>query len=156
DVEWVRDNTAIRVERVADDHRVPHAMQTPVWSPRAVAGVEQATALYGVTGAGVRVCVLDTGVDATHPDIAPRMVTRDPRDPTFPGGWASISSTGEVLPPSEPYDSEGHGTHVSGVVVAGTASGYAIGVAPGAGLMHALVLPGGEGRMAQVIGGMQW
>jgi subtilisin family serine protease len=128
----------------------------PQWSPRYRAGIDEVSRIYGLDGRGVRLAVLDTGVEITHPDLAGRMVTRDASDPTFPGGWAEIDNRGEPIPGSQPYDSDGHGTHVSGIAVAGAASGFQIGVAPGVGFMHALVLPGGEGRFAQIIGGMEW
>lgn len=109
----------------------------------------------GVDGAGVRVAVLDTGVDMRHPDLAGRMVTDDPADPTYPGGWIWFDGNGNPGR-TRPSDDDGHGTHVSGTIVGGASSGTAIGVAPGARLMHAQVLPGGEGTWAQVLGGMQW
>ena len=109
----------------------------------------------GVTGTGVRVAVLDTGLDATHADLAGRLATDDPADPTYPGGWITFDGNGNPAR-STPSDEDGHGTHVSGTVVGGAASGVAIGVAPGATLMHGQVIPGGEGTWAQVLAGMQW
>ena len=74
----------------------------------------------GVTGKGVTVAVIDTGVDFTHPDLAPAMkanvkitgIGQDPL-PVIPL---------EGLPNSD--TSSGHGTHVAGDVAGrGTASG---------------------------------
>lgn len=122
-------------------------------------GLEQINATevweaYGTRGAGTKIAVLDTGVDPSHPDID--LYTENESDPTYPGGWAEIDSNGDPIPGSEPHDSDTHGTHVSGTVAGGNASGEYIGVAPDAKLMHGLVLDGGFGTVTTVIGGMEW
>jgi subtilisin family serine protease len=99
---------------------------------------------YGSRGEGARIAVLDTGVDPDHPDIDLQ-----------PGNFAEFDADGEVVE-SAPHDSHYHGTHVSGTVTGGDASGTAIGVAPDATLLGGLVLPSGSGTFAQIIGGMQW
>ncbi|WP_157548191.1 S8 family serine peptidase [Nonomuraea candida] len=109
----------------------------------------------GLTGKGVRVAVLDTGIDVTHPDLKGKLATADPADPKAPGGWIEFDANGKPVP-SEPHDSSYHGTHVAGTIAGGDASGTRIGVAPGAELMAGLVIPGGRGTLAQVIAGMQW
>jgi serine protease AprX len=89
----------------------------------------------GFTGAGVGVAVIDSGVDATHPDLAFGDVTVQNvkiLGPNFFTGGAVIA---ENLPNSD--TSSGHGTHVAGTIAGrGTASdGYFTGVAPGASLI---------------------
>lgn len=111
---------------------------------------------YGAEGQGVRVAVLDTGVDATHPDIAGRLVGSGLGDSTYPGGWISFDRTGQPVV-SRPSDPGSHGTHVAGTVLGGSASGTQIGVAPRAELMAANVLSGsGGGSLAKILAGMQW
>ena len=82
----------------------------------------QASALWdlGYTGQGVVVADLDTGVDATHPDLAA----------TYRGGANSwYDPYGQQATPT---DLSGHGTATTGVMVAGSASGNTIGMAPSA------------------------
>ena len=100
---------------------------------------------YGERGGGVRVAVLDTGVDATHPDLSEKLAA-----------FAEFDVNGNQVPGASPHDSHEHGTHVAGTVLGGNASGQWIGVAPEAALLAGLVLPNGSGTDAQIIAGMQW
>jgi subtilisin family serine protease len=97
----------------------------------------------GHTGAGVKVAVLDTGADPTHPDLAGKIV--ETADFTADGGDA--------------VDRHGHGTHVAATVAgSGAGSGGARrGVAPDAQLMVGKVLhDDGSGYESEVIAGMEW
>ncbi len=128
----------------------------PLWDSIRKIGAKQVWSTYGLNGSGVVVGGLDTGVDISHPDISGKMKTLNPADPTYPGGWAEFDANGNIIPGTVPHDSDQHGTHTTGTAIGGSASGYPIGVAPGATLMHGLVIPGGSGTFAQVAGGMEW
>ncbi|RZT79468.1 subtilisin family serine protease [Micromonospora violae] len=95
------------------------------------------------TGKGVRVAVLDSGADFTHPDLVGRVVDR--ADFTVEGGDA--------------VDHMGHGTHVASTI-AGTgaaANGDRRGVAPDAKLVIGKVLDDhGFGDDSGIIAGMEW
>jgi subtilisin family serine protease len=109
---------------------------------------------FGVRGEGVRVAVLDTGVDATHPEIGGRLVGRGTGDPSYPGGWMNFDRLGNPLT-TKPTDPGSHGTHVAGTIVGGSSSGTQIGVAPNAELMAANVLSGG-GSTAKIYAALEW
>lgn len=109
---------------------------------------------YGTQGAGATVAVLDTGVDVSHPNID--LYTENASNETYPGGWAEFDENGDRVPGSKPHDTGSHGTHVSGTVSGGNASGQYVGVAPAVQLMHGLVLSNGSGTFTQIISGMQW
>lgn len=95
----------------------------------------------GLTGKGVRVAVIDTGADATHPDLAGKIVAFG----DFVAGR------------SEAYDDNGHGSHCAGSVAGGCASGRSIGVAPGASLIVAKALSAaGSGETTGLLAAMEW
>lgn len=79
---------------------------------------------HGLSGAGVTVGVVDSGVDAGHPDLAGRTIAS-----------AEIDRDGRVRP-APPVDRRGHGTQVCGVI-----AGAATGVAPAARLASANIFP---------------
>ncbi|MFH1379770.1 MAG: S8 family serine peptidase, partial [bacterium] len=99
---------------------------------------------YGFKGRDIRIGHLDTGIDQHHPDLEGRL-----------GAWAKIDAYGNIID-SEPYDSGFHGTHTAGIMVGGNADGSAIGVAPEATLLSAMVVTNGIGTFAQVLAGMEW
>lgn len=112
---------------------------------------------FDTKGEGVKVAVLDTGIDSGHQDL--ELYTEEDSDPTYPGGWAEFDN-GEV-DDSEPYDCGTHGTHVSGTVAGGNESGESIGVAPNTKLLHAGVLMQEEdgectGDHSDILDGMEW
>ncbi|MFG2074533.1 S8 family serine peptidase [Nonomuraea maritima] len=97
----------------------------------------------GNTGAGVDVAVLDTGIDAEHPDLA-----------------GQIAAAASFVPgEDETADYIGHGTHVASTIAGtGAASGgLEKGVAPGARLDIGKVFSKeGRGQASWVIAGMEW
>jgi len=95
----------------------------------------------GFKGTGVKVAIIDTGIDETHPDFEGRIVASK--------SFVSDSAT----------DDNGHGTHVAGIVAGSGAKsdGKYVGVAPEASLYVAKVLRSdGGGSMSGVMAGIEW
>ncbi|MEV6377063.1 S8 family peptidase [Micromonospora musae] len=125
------------IERVWLDGRVHPALEHSV--PQIGAPTAWAA---GRDGEGVQVAVLDTGVDATHPDLAGRIAEAQ-----------DFTGTGSAR------DGHGHGTHVASTIAgSGAASdGLRKGVAPGAKLLIGKVLDdSGSGYDSGIIAGMEW
>ncbi len=144
-----------------------HALDDPIadqtrGTPQDVGAPAQWNA--GITGSGVRIAVLDTGLDATHPDL-------DDEDFRH---WSSLGRPPKVVDarnftagqclPALTEDGHGHGTHVAGIAT-GTGEGTPLasddgrysGIAPGAQLAVGKVLTdAGTGLNSDLIAAMEW
>ncbi|WP_128978199.1 S8 family peptidase [Streptomyces roseicoloratus] len=104
-------------------------------------GADRAQAA-GFDGKGVRIAVLDTGVDRTHDDLKTRVVAEK-----------------NFSPAPDAVDRVGHGTHVASIA-AGTGArsgGRYKGVAPGAEVISGKVLDDdGSGEDSAILAGMEW
>ncbi|MBV1850319.1 S8 family serine peptidase [Catellatospora tritici] len=96
----------------------------------------------GFDGTGVKVAVLDTGIDATHPDLAGKVAAEQ--------NFATEYEDG--------LDHVGHGTHVASTIAGSGAasSGKYKGVAPGATLLDGKVCFEGGCAESWILDGMQW
>ncbi len=110
---------------------------------------------FNVTGDGIIIAILDTGVNIAHPLIKGKMFSINSSDPSYPGGWIEFDSRGKPVC-SSPHDTDGHGSWVTSIAVGGDTSNILIGYAPRAMYIHALVLPTGSGTFAQVLAGIDW
>ncbi len=117
-------------------------METP-WGIGAV----KAPQAWAITkGESARVMVLDTGLDKTHVSIAGRF--EKGRDFTLPAGGG-----GDI---NEVTDSVGHGTHVSGTILADGLNGGLTGVAPEARLLMGKVCSMAGCSSVAIAGGINW
>lgn len=92
------------------------------------------------TGAGVRVAIIDGGIDPTHPDLAPNMDTSC--SASFVPGLDYNTDVGTFW----------HGMHVAGIVGAANNGEGVIGVAPEVEMISVKALHAGSGSFAWVIG----
>jgi len=107
-------------------------------------GVERvnASGLWNYTqGQAVRVAIIDTGIDYTHPDLKDN----------YAGGYNVVAKS------NDPMDDQGHGTHVAGTIAAVRNGTGVVGVAPRARLYAVKVLGSdGSGSYANIISGIEW
>ncbi|WP_350277680.1 S8 family serine peptidase [Kribbella sp. HUAS MG21] len=111
--------------RMSLDHSVPQIGTPTAWKA-------------GYTGKGVKVAVLDSGIDSTHPDLAGQVVAA------------------KNFTPSPAADVAGHGTHVASTIAGKGVSGYR-GVAPDAQLLDGKVCDDhGDCSESAVLAGIEW
>ncbi len=110
----------------------------------------------GLTGAGVGIAVIDSGISSWHDDLtyggpSPAVKTS--------GGQRVAGFVDFVGGRTAPYDDYGHGTHVSGIIAGNgyDSSGYRAGIAPDAHLVGLKVLDAnGRGVISNVIAAIEW
>lgn len=133
--------------------------------PWGVNRVNAAGAWPVTMGEGVKVAVLDTGIDYDHPDL----------QANYAGGYTATPSTSPIGPLTKkanranaggytitissapPLDDNGHGTHVAGTIAAVRDLKGVVGVAPKAKIYSVKVLDkNGYGRVSWIIAGIEW
>ncbi|MET0566974.1 MAG: S8 family serine peptidase [Acidimicrobiia bacterium] len=108
-------------------------IDTPIAWPRAL-------------GAGVVVAVIDSGVDATHPDLSLRM---------HPTAWDFVDNDADASPVGT-GGNEAHGTRVAGVIAASLNGIGAVGVAPEARIMAIRACEGGGCLTSDIANGIHF
>lgn len=134
-----------RVAYVVSDRIFRTMVQsTPTGIDRVNAEVSTSSGLTGLrvdNSQPVDVAVIDTGIDLTHPDLAPNI-----------GGSVNFLNRTR-----DGDDDNGHGSHVAGIVAAVHNNDGVVGVAPNARLWAVKVLnASGAGLMSTVIAGIDW
>lgn len=137
------------VTAFAPDGEVHALDQTPTWG-FTDSGFSTAWSVGPPSkGSSVRVAVLDTGVLASHPDLAGHF------DPAPAGADFTVDPDNPTLGVST--DPNGHGTHVSGIVAASDNTIGVVGGAPDVTLVPVRVLgSSGGGSFSAVAQGLLW
>ena len=138
-VRYVEDDPpdAVSIDVEALEYGVNQINAEAIWG-----GAPNATTLVaGQGGAGVKVAVIDTGIDCGHQDLA--------------GGC--VYGVNYVNGSQQPFDDHGHGTHVGGIIAARQNGIGVIGVAPEATVYAVKVLDSaGSGSWSSVAMGIDW
>ncbi len=142
--------TAAQIRRLAAEPgvvRIDHdaVIRATMDAARADYGVDAARADLGVTGAGVTVCILDTGADPNHEQLDSKDIV-----------WQDFVGSSTT-----PFDDHGHGTHVASIAVGDGVGGASAarfgGVAPAADLWAGKVLNAqGSGSESGIIDAIEW
>jgi len=132
------------VLRIDDDAEVtalgkPAPVQPPQTLPWGIDRVDADLAWATTVGTGVKVAVVDTGIDLSHPDLK------------VYGGYNAI------YPAKTAADDNGHGTHVAGIIAALNNPIGVVGVGPQINLYSVKVLDRrGSGYVSDIIEGLDW
>src|SRR5207253_7959481 len=128
----------------------PHNYRTTVST-----GARAVHSWLGLTGAGVGVAVIDSGIAVWHDDL-----TGAPDSTLYPYGDQRVTQFVDfVNGVTLPYDDDGHGTNVSGVIAGNgyDSNGRRAGVAPRARLVSLKVLDeNGQGTISNLIAALDW
>lgn len=109
--------------------------------PAGIAQIMAPAAWHCSQGKAIKVAVLDTGIDGSHPDLAAN----------YKGGTSFVPTE------STPMDFHSHGTHCAGTIAAAVNGAGVVGVAPSAYLYAVKVLSKtGSGQFSWIISGIDW
>jgi serine protease AprX len=133
------------VKSVHDDRPVSLLMNRTA----VMVGARAVQTALGYDGTGVGVAIIDSGITAWHDDLIGDGI----------GGQKVVEFVDFVNNQPRPYDDNGHGTHVAGIIAGSgyDSDGARAGIAPGAHLVSLKVLDAsGGGHISDVIAALDW
>ena len=145
-----------QIEWVGVDHPVFPTLERT----GAAIGATLASQAFDVTGKGIGVAVIDSGISAWHDDLyltRPKSPRADPRVVHFKDFTTEVNPN--VWASDQPSDEFGHGTHVAGIIAGNgfDSGGARMGVAPEAHLVGLKVLDAeGNGYLSDVIAAIDY
>lgn len=141
DASVLRIDDDLIIEALRGKPQPPTPTQPPQTVPWGISKIQAPQAWAYNSGSGVKVAIMDTGIDLSHPDLASNIA----------GG------INEINPLLNADDDNGHGTHVAGIVAALNNDIGVVGVAPQASLYAVKVLnKKGSGFLSDIIDGISW
>lgn len=100
-----------------------------------------------INGTGVKVAILDTGIDYNHPDL----------NTNYKGGYDFVFNDADPMDDSTGIVVNSHGTHAAGIIAAQNNGVGPVGVAPKSDIYAVKVLDGaGFGMASFIISGLEW
>lgn len=134
---FTKADTDVSIKAISDEQIFKAAAQQPSWGYQHIKAPSALKA--GYTGKGVKIAVIDSGINTKHPDL-------------------SVAGGASMIEGSSPFtDGAGHGTHVAGVIAALNNTIGVVGAAPDAELYSVKVLASnGAGTLEDVLDGVQW
>jgi serine protease AprX len=121
-----------------------------------VSGARAVQELLGYDGAGIGVAVIDSGITAWHDDLTYQGSNKLVK---VVGGQRLVKFVDFVNGRTTPYDDNGHGSHVAGIILGNgyDTQGARAGIAPAANLVSLKVLDArGGGYISDVIAALDW
>lgn len=141
-VSYVVDNIKFRRIQPVQPLSVPSPEYADSWGSQRIGALLAAE--RGFKGAGVKVAIIDSGIDYNHPDLKDN----------YRGGFNVVENN------ADPYDDDeiSHGTHVAGVIAARNNGTGVVGVAPEASLYAVKVFGANNtgGDMETIVAGIEW
>lgn len=124
------------IKYIEPDYKVHAVSQTIPWGVNRI----EAPKVYNLTkGEGVKVAVIDTGIDVDHPDLK------------IAGGYSTVDNSTSF------DDDNGHGTHVAGTIAALDNTIGVVGTSPNISLYAVKALnASGSGYVSDIVEGIDW
>lgn len=137
-VKYVEEDTLVSIVGKPNPDNDTSSTQTLPWG---VEAIDSNDVWSNYTGTGVKVAVLDTGIDMDHPDLVDNVK-----------GGINFVNTRKSF-----NDDNGHGTHVAGTIAAVNNTIGVVGVGPNIELYGVKVLNRrGSGYTSDIIAGLEW
>jgi serine protease AprX len=152
----VPNNVLKQLEASPEIFRIHHNrdIKTHNYRTAVTVGARTVQETLGYTGAGIGVAVIDSGITTFHDDLT------NTTSKVYPYGNQRVTKfvdfvNGRV----NPYDDNGHGSHVAGIILGNgkDSGGEKSGIAPGANLISLKVLDAnGKGTISNIIAALNW